>query len=238
MNPYGEEFAHIYNRKWDLWSRMLWPFITRTLAEHNIEGGRWLDLCCGAGLLLKLAAEKGFATTGVDISPYQLEYARKKAPAAAIIEADVRKYAPEGEFHVVTCLFDSVNYIVEPRDLSQLFARVANRLSPRGVFIFDVKTPALFRNEGIRIFDDSRSTAIFQPAYDETAAIYRLNVTGFLKSRKLYRRFDETHIQRGYTIAEIDSMLSDAGLQPRVYGATSFSPDPPDQERPLYVCHR
>lgn len=237
MDSYGEEFARIYNRKWDLWGRMLWPFITRTLAERDIDGGRWLDLCCGTGLLLKLAAEKGFETTGVDFSPHQLKHARKKAPAATLIEADVRKYVAKGKFNVVTCLFDSVNYIVNPGELGRLFARVARHLTPQGVFIFDLKTPALFLNEETRIFDDNQSTTVFRPEYDERTAIYRLNVTGFLKVRKLYRRFDETHVQRGYTIDETNTLLGQAGLRSQVCGATNFSSDPPDEERPLYVCH-
>jgi 2-polyprenyl-3-methyl-5-hydroxy-6-metoxy-1,4-benzoquinol methylase len=40
--------------------------------------GTLLDVGCGAGFFLKLAAETGYATEGVELSPYAAKYARQK----------------------------------------------------------------------------------------------------------------------------------------------------------------
>jgi ubiquinone/menaquinone biosynthesis C-methylase UbiE len=45
----------------------------------NGEGGVWLDVGCGPGLVARLAVARGYSVTGIDISPHMIHAARKIA---------------------------------------------------------------------------------------------------------------------------------------------------------------
>lgn len=45
----------------------------------------------------------------------------------------------------VTCLYASLNHLLEPEDLARTFTRVAAHLRPGGVFIFDLNTQQAFQ---------------------------------------------------------------------------------------------
>ena len=67
------------------------------------EGGRLLDMACGAGLALELAGVRGAACAGIDASPRLVEVARHRNPEADIRIGDMAEL-PWGDesFDVVT----------------------------------------------------------------------------------------------------------------------------------------
>src|SRR4051812_24287985 len=53
-------------------------------------GTRLLDVGCGAGAALKLAADRGAHVTGLDAAPGLLAYARRRVPGATLIEGELQ----------------------------------------------------------------------------------------------------------------------------------------------------
>ena len=53
----------------------------------------------------------------------------------------MREFELYGTVRAVVSICDSMNYILEYRDLVQVFKLVNNYLDPGGVFIFDLNTP-------------------------------------------------------------------------------------------------
>lgn len=208
--PYGEAFSAVYAARWDGWARLAWPLITAALPAG---GSRWLDLCCGSGLLLRMAAGIGYAATGVDRSPHQLRHAARKAPAARLVEGDITRLALGERFDVVTCLFDSLNYLTRLGELDRAFAVARRHLAPGGVFAFDVKTAAGFRRERARTYREPDRVTVFEPRFDERKQVQTLSVTGFIREGELFRRFDEEHVQRGYDNDLLAARLDRAGLR-------------------------
>jgi SAM-dependent methyltransferase len=209
--PYGKDFTAIYAERWDGWVRLAWPLIVPRLPAG---GSRWLDLCCGSGTLLRMAGGLGYAATGVDRSPHQLLHAARKAPAARLVQGDVTRLALRERFDVVTCLFDSLNYLTSLADLDRALGRARRHLAPGGVFLFDIKTPAGFRRERMRIYREPDRVTVFDPRFDEKRKVQTLSVTGFVREGTLFRRFDEEHVQRGYEHALLAQRLDRAGLLP------------------------
>jgi SAM-dependent methyltransferase len=65
-------------------------------------GTRLLDVGCGTGLTLVLAAERGAVVTGVDVTPGLLAIARERLPAADLHDGDMEQLPlPDGAFDVV-----------------------------------------------------------------------------------------------------------------------------------------
>jgi SAM-dependent methyltransferase len=134
LAPYYDDFTagHRYDR---------WTATIERLARYNgLDGRRHLDLACGTGKSSMPFADRGFAVTGVDFSPSMLAVARQKLPAVSLVQADIRALPPLGEFDLITCLHDVVNYLPARADRGALFGGVAVNLAPEGVFVFDTNT--------------------------------------------------------------------------------------------------
>jgi SAM-dependent methyltransferase len=83
-----------------------------------------------------------------DISPEMLNIARRKFRdhADAFFLADMRALPPVGDFDLVVCLDDCVNYLLSDADLQSAFGSVAALLAPEGIFAFDVNTLLTYRS--------------------------------------------------------------------------------------------
>lgn len=80
-----------------------YPYLLDFLATKN--GGRLLDVACGAGFLLRAAREKGLGAWGTDISEAAVFKARENAPASHLCVSDAENLSfKEGSFDYITCL--------------------------------------------------------------------------------------------------------------------------------------
>jgi uncharacterized peroxidase-related enzyme len=67
------------------------------------RGDRLLDIACGAGLAIELAAGRGATVAGIDASPRLVAVARDRTPAADVRVGDMHALPwPDGSFDVVT----------------------------------------------------------------------------------------------------------------------------------------
>lgn len=237
---YGKDFASIYNEKWAYWGPRMWPFLDRIVRRAKPNAAAWLDLCCGTGSLLKLAAENGFTVTGVDISPDQLRHARRNVPEAQLICGDIRTQLARGPFDVATCMFDSLNYLTASRDLAGVFRSVRRSLSHGGIFVFDMNTFEGLEDGWCRTSatHDPKMSLIIETSFDPVRARGRCLITGFIKTGASYRRFQEEHFERGYRAAEIETLLVKAGFSFKKYDGDSLGRPRKRSGRLLYVCRK
>ena len=97
-------------------------------------GARVLDLGCGAGVPTAAQLAERFAVVGVDVSPVQLERARREVPGATFLQADIAELNfPDASFAGAVALY-SLTHV--PRELhADLFRRIARWLRPGGLFL-------------------------------------------------------------------------------------------------------
>jgi len=235
---YRRDFAQLYNDRWGFFDWKMWPFVARVAVKHNRGARTWLDLCCGAGSLLRLVCKAGLDVTGVDRSPHQLRHARRNAPGAKLVRADVRTFRLPARFDVITCLFDSFNYLLLPRDLERAFRNARRHLDPKGLFIFDMNVLEGYkaRWHGAWTVREPRRFAFMESFFDEDRLEGRLLVTGFLREGRLYRKFEEEHVQRAYRPEEIEQALGRAGFQFRKYDGGRLTRPRKKSARLVYVC--
>jgi SAM-dependent methyltransferase len=138
--PVYDEFTAHHN--YDLWLGELLP----KLEKHGIRGKRLLDVGCGTGKSFIPMLEKGWQVTACDISPSMVEIAREKVgDRVALSVADMRDLPVFGEFDVVFCLDDAVNYLLSGEELVQALAGMRRNLGPGGLLMFDVNTMEAYR---------------------------------------------------------------------------------------------
>src|SRR3954465_8764761 len=105
LAPFYDELTRGHD--YDGWTRQLESAALR----FGVRGRRMLDAACGTGKSFLPFLERGYAVTGGDISPEMLAGGSAKAPLAELFAADVRELGHVGEFDLITCLDDAVNYL-------------------------------------------------------------------------------------------------------------------------------
>ena len=106
----------------------------RRLARLVPPGGRVLDLGCGCGVPVARELAKRHAVTGIDLSPVQIERARRLVPEAEFVCGDMTAAEfPPGSFDLVVAFYSIINVLLAEQP--GLMQRVASWLAPRGVFL-------------------------------------------------------------------------------------------------------
>ena len=190
-------------------------------AEMNLV----VDLGCGTGKLTEILADRGFDVMGIDLSEEMLGIAltrRDKLHHRTLyLCQDMREFELFGTAGTFVSVGDSVNYLLEDEDMDKLFRRVNTFLYPGGIFVFDFKTLHLYRDvigDSTIAEDREDCSFIWENWFDAETRINEYDLTLFIRDRdsgaedNLFRKYQEIHRQRGYTLDEMKKFVSDAGL--------------------------
>lgn len=231
-----DDFAYVYdelmdNTPYEQWCEAIAGFIEQygvSKPERNArdlldsERNLVLDLGCGTGTLTELLYQKGYDCIGVDSSEAMLDIAMKKKEESGseilYLLQDMRELDLYSTVGTVISVCDSLNYILEEEELLQIFRLVKNYLYPGGIFIFDFNTDYKYREViGDTVIAENREDCsfIWENYYDPEGRINEYDITVFVKEKEedgLFRKFTETHLQRGYTLQQMESLAGQAGM--------------------------
>lgn len=138
MNAY-KKFGYYYDEimqeiNYELWFELTEPYLNK--------GDKILDLACGSGTYAILASILGYKVTGLDLSETIIEIAKEKTKInhchIDYYVSDMLDYNINDKFNLVTCFFDSVNFLKNEQELDKLIENAYNSLLPGGYFIFDI----------------------------------------------------------------------------------------------------
>ena len=213
------------------------------LSERNLV----LDLGCGTGTLTELMAEEGYDMMGIDMSPEMLQIAMEKRAESGhdimYLCQDMRELELYCTVGTVICVCDSINYVLEDEEVIETFRRVNNYLYPKGLFIFDFNTVYKYSEViGDTTIAENREDCsfIWDNFYEEESHINEYDLTIFVREETemdVFRRFQETHYQRGYDLQEMLHFVKAAGLEFVVaFDADTEGEVTEETERVLMVC--
>ena len=212
-------------------------------SERNLV----LDLGCGTGTLTELMADAGYDMMGIDMSYDMLQIAMDKQAQSGhdilYLCQDMRELELYCTVGTVICICDSINYVLEEEEVIETFRRVNNYLFPKGLFIFDFNTDYKYAEViGDTTIAENREDCsfIWDNFYDEESHINEYDLTIFVREDEemdVFRRFQETHFQRGYNLQEMMHFVKAAGLE----FVAAIDADTDDEvtevtERVLMVC--
>lgn len=219
-------------------------YAVRILEKTGIHSKRVLDLACGTGTTTVLLSQKGFQAIGADNAPAMLEIARQKAREIGkdipFLEQDMRTLHVEEPGELVTCFFDSINYMIEEDDLLATFQAVFDALADGGVFLFDVNTElALSTLEPVYVREEGRVTSIWRNYYHKKDMTLTLDLTVFVKEGELYRQFTEIHQERAWSERALRQGLNKAGFRrTTIYKHQTFLPADKETNRLMVVAEK
>ena len=212
------------------------------ISERNLV----LDLGCGTGTITELLYEKGYDMIGVDSSEEMLQIAMDKKfetqSDILYLCQDMRELDLYSTVGTVVSVCDSLNYLLMDEDVIETFRLVNNYLFPGGIFIFDFNT--IYKYEeviGDTTIAENREDCsfIWENFYSCEDHINEYDVTVFERQEDdLYRKFMETHYQRGYSLDEMKAFLEKAGLTFVTAMDEKTHEDPTETSERIYVIAR
>ncbi len=216
-------FARVYDTFMDNVPYAEWAdYYEHILKEDGIEDGIVLDLGCGTGSMTEELASRGYDMIGVDYSEEMLEIAMEKREESGheilYLLQDMREFELYGTVRAIVSACDSVNYITEDEELLEVFRLGNNYLDPKGLFVFDFNTEYKYHNVlGNQTIAEDREDCsfIWDNYYYEEEEMNEYELTLFIRDEEhpeFYRKYQETHLQRAYTLDVIKELIEEAGL--------------------------
>jgi SAM-dependent methyltransferase len=246
---YGE-FAAVYARgPYPEYSKTIARLLPGVLRKFAFSPRDLLDLACGEGTFAVAMAKCGIHVTGIDQSPDMLRLAKQRARreriGARFLHMDMRSLPFVDEFDMVTCWYDSLNYLLKSDYLKKTFSGVFRALRSGGLFIFDMNTiyalSVFWQQYPCRLQQDTDDIfEVHRPHYDARRRTATMDITAFVKNGPLWKRLDERHRERGYAITEIRRVLRESGLKELACWRSIRKMTPPkrDTGRVWFVAQR
>ncbi|WP_051217044.1 class I SAM-dependent DNA methyltransferase [Butyrivibrio fibrisolvens] len=205
-----------------------------------------VELGCGTGSFAQEMAKRGYDIVGIDNSEQMLQIAIDKRDKSGYdimyLEQDMREFELYSTAGTFLSVCDSVNYLTEPEDVVKMLSLVNNYLYPGGIIIFDFNTVYKYRDVigNTTIAEDRDDCAfIWDNWYDSDTCINEYDLTIFVHEEDdRYRRFSETHFQRGYTLEEMIRIVEESGMDlVKTIDADTHN-DPTDESERIYIIAR
>ena len=194
---------------------------------------------------------------GLDSSQEMLEIALEKRDRSGLdilyLFQEMQEFELFGTVRAVVSVCDSINYLLDEEELLRTFRLVNNYLDPGGILIFDFNTEHKYRTllaDNTIAENRDEGSFIWDNYFDEESRINEYDLTLFIpeggpgegenpqspgqRQGRLYRRYQETHYQRAFSMEEIFGALEKSGME-RLACYDAFTKDAPraDSER---VC--
>lgn len=207
----------------DRFSENMVDYAFRLLKRHRFQPRTVLDLCCGTGTAAILMCEAGYDVAGLDGSAYMLRMARQKTAYKKLPIRFIHQQLPDFHikngrktrtFDLITCFYDSLNYLLTEKDLKRCFRAVHDHLNPGGLFICDMNTFHAFRHVWSKTHAGCHEEVawIFESETDEKNRQAVLTATFFIKKKRHWERFSEVHRERAYNNTTIRRLLRQSKL--------------------------
>ena len=222
-------------------------YIEKLWKKHGTHPKAVLDLACGTGTISRILTTRGYAVTGSDLSAGMLEVARRKTAEAELSLEFFQQDAADLDlgdlrFDAVICLFDSLNYILDPERVQSAFARIFAHLNPGGTLLFDVNTEyalaeGMFNQSCTR--RDEPLHYRWRSRYDTSSRLCTVHMRFVFNpgNGAESQIFTEIHRQRAYSKEDLTGWLRNTGFaEVSVYDAYSTDPPKKRSDRLFYLA--
>lgn len=243
--PY-REFASFYDR---LMGDAMFPLVRRNfeslVRRYGLRFRSAADVACGTGTFVRYLCGLGAQVFGVDRSRSMLLRAIRKnrGNRAMFLLQDMRELLLPFRVDLITCHFDSMNYLLSHHDLALTLSRFCTNLSFGGHAIFDMVTD--FAEEPkmggkLQLLRPPAAYSVWLISWQPERLLRSVEMLNFIREGGgRYRLEREFHVQRQYPIGVVVRIARNCGLAVRgVHDAHSLALAGPQTYRAVYVVRK
>ena len=176
-----------------------------------------LELGCGTAPIAIQLAKDNKEIYATDLSKDMLEVARMKAQEANVDlllgRIDMADFKVDRPVDLVLCLCDSINYLVNTKQVEQTFDNVYEALKRNGTFIFDVnsmhKMEVVLKDYHEKNEDDEFSFEWKVEKMGLGKVKHYVDIIDKIEKDEVH----EVHIQQTYTVEKYEKLLKKAGFK-------------------------
>jgi SAM-dependent methyltransferase len=215
-DPYGA-FALVYDKALgERFSVAASRALDSLLVRYRPAGNRHLDLACGTAITVSHLERRGFRSTGVDFSIPMLQQARRRT--RHLVAGDLRRLPFRGSFDLLTCLYDSLNHILDRKCLTEAFRSIRGAMGNGSVLLFDMNHPDIYSTiwtmKEPYISSGSDYLLRMHTRFNRRSQIGTAAVSGWVRQAGRKRiEINEVHRQRAYSEGEIRRCLGAASIE-------------------------
>jgi SAM-dependent methyltransferase len=213
----------------------------RLVWRYGLRFNSAADVACGTGVFARYLCQRGVpAVYGVDRSPAMLRVAlaRNRGNQARFFCQEFATLQLPQPVELITCNFDSLNYLLTTADLGQAFRRFHANLVPGGHAIFDMVTDRPWW-QGSRPFTERITHPNFRFVRSSHWDPKRCRQTAVITITRNGRTEREVHVERGYPPALVVQLLPQAGLTSLgTHDFETLGRPQPSSPRVVYVARK
>lgn len=225
--PTYTSLAQIYDEvmqevDYDLWA----DYLDALMLQHHPHPQTIMELACGTGSIsLSLDELECYELWGTDKSPAMIDRARRKNQArmcnVRFSVMDFLAISFDHTFDVVFCVFDSVNYLHEPKQVIRFLNQSKKLLEAESLLIFDFTTP-LNSIEAIEYLHNERRITENNFRFHRSSTYNKgtqIHTNTFTIEKladdkdTVVDRFMEVHRQKTYTLQQMTDIIHQTDFQ-------------------------
>ena len=183
---------------------------------------RVLDIACGTGPHLMRLAERGYAMSGLDLSPKNVEFLRERLAAKGLagecIVGDMTDFRLARPVDAAICMQDSQGHLLTSEQLIAHFRAVARSLGKGGLYIFDRYMTSSWTNPARSwSWSRRRGKVIVRASFsalndvDPVSQVFRERMMLEAVENGTRRVYRQTHLSRMVFPQELKALVALAG---------------------------
>lgn len=186
-----------------------WYVVASGVASILPRPMRHLDVACGTCKLLKKCWAAQWQSFGMDLSRPMLRAGIAGEARRRVAVADLRALPFAGSYDYITCLFDSLNFLITVGDMRAGVASMARALRPSGILYFDIITERMVLDHfaGQKWTERQKGfAATWSCEYDSRSSIAAITI-------RVNKGTPFTLYERVYSLDEVEDAVRAAGMR-------------------------
>jgi SAM-dependent methyltransferase len=164
-------------------------------------------------------------------------------PAQAMAVVNALAIPFKSRFDLCIMIYDSINYLLNEKEMEKCLREVHGALKHKGLFIFDITTEfnsKVFFQDDLEYEEKDDCAVIRQSWYDKKHKLQHNDFIYFINTEnETYKREQESHVQRIYTLSEMQKIIDRAPFVLKgLFDNFSLKTAGPQSERVHYVLQK